>query len=667
MNTHQSSTLNRLAVITALILVMGAGAGAQTQNPVPILGFEPYPEAAIENFRAVPVQDGGRIKPMGTFAGFTMLKLHGKRSMKIEVDGEEIKIRPMQWVLDTIFRPEMAKDFPTFRVDDSDIVTMFGGTGKEQKQDWYSYNELAPHRERLFEMAQRYSDIEEDNRTAQQNMILALAHNFHEFELLIHFMDWARHDFSVESGEVLQQALPDKDPLRLTDVIKSLPKIEEAIVQTRALADEGFSKAHTAETQAFEELYGALDFYSRTAVGINLIVPADPEREEWYAPGELVLAAFDQGSGGIADSEFNQLAALEALPQKLDNPEAFNSGSEELKETIAAAAETRGEYSTIPLENFFYAANPFFYALVFYVLSFLLVAAGWLAPQNRMLAKVTPVMVAIPTLLLISGITIRCIIQSRPPVTTLYETILFITATAVCVALFIETVNRQRIAVAVGSILGVIGMFLANRYELKDGTDTMTTLQAVLDTNFWLSTHVTTVTIGYAAGLLAAAIGHVYILGQLFKFKKSDSTLYRNLTRMTYGVVCFGLLFSVVGTVLGGIWANYSWGRFWGWDPKENGALMIVLWNLVILHSRMGGYIRDLGLAMFAVFGGMIVAFSWWGVNLLGVGLHSYGFISGVMSTLGIFWAIELAVILVGAFVWFRDSFRGASKPSHAT
>src|SRR5690606_21223804 len=163
-------------------------------------------------------------------------------------------------------------------------------------------------------------------------------------------------------------------------------------------------------------------------------------------------------------------------------------------------------------------------------------------------------------------------------------------------------------------------------------------LVAVLDTNFWLSTHVTTVTMGYAAGLLAAALAHIYIFGKRFNLKKDDPAFYKSITRMTYGVICFGFLFACVGTILGGIWANYSWGRFWGWDPKENGALMICLWGLIILHARMGGYIRDLGIAITSVIMGMIIAFSWWGVNLLGVGLHSYGFTSGIMNMLVIFW-----------------------------
>jgi hypothetical protein len=133
---------------------------------------------------------------------------------------------------------------------------------------------------------------------------------------------------------------------------------------------------------------------------------------------------------------------------------------------------------------------------------------------------------------------------------------------------------------------------------------------------------------------------------------------------MTYGVICFCLFFSIVGTVLGGVWANYSWGRFWGWDPKENGALMICLWSLVILHARMGGYIKDIGIAVNSIFLGMIVTFSWWGVNNLGIGLHSYGFTKGVWQALFISWIVSIFVMACGIPIWLheRDKKRGIEK-----
>jgi ABC-type transport system involved in cytochrome c biogenesis permease subunit len=135
------------------------------------------------------------------------------------------------------------------------------------------------------------------------------------------------------------------------------------------------------------------------------------------------------------------------------------------------------------------------------------------------------------------------------------------------------------------------------------------------------------------------------------------------LTKMTYGVVCFAMLLSFTGTVLGGIWADQSWGRFWGWDPKENGALLIVIWNALILHARWGGMVKQRGLAALAVFGNIITAWSWFGTNLLGIGLHAYGFIKGAMFGMVAFDLCHLAIIglaLLPLTQW--RSFRPASS-----
>ncbi|MGY8690244.1 MAG: cytochrome c biogenesis protein, partial [Verrucomicrobiales bacterium] len=204
---------------------------------------------------------------------------------------------------------------------------------------------------------------------------------------------------------------------------------------------------------------------------------------------------------------------------------------------------------------------------------------NWLSPRSklgRFSRWAAYLWFWIPTLALCAGITWRCLLRDRPPVTNLYETILFITAVACLMMLIIETIKRNGLALAIIPFFGAAGLFLAMRYELVDGQDTIAPLQAVLDTNFWLATHVTIVTMGYAAGLAAAAVSTLYILSRLIDplKKRFPRSYYKDITGMAYGIICFGLLFSLVGTILGGIWANYSWGRFWGWDPKENGALM---------------------------------------------------------------------------------------------
>ena len=172
-------------------------------------------------------------------------------------------------------------------------------------------------------------------------------------------------------------------------------------------------------------------------------------------------------------------------------------------------------------------------------------------------------------------------------------------------------------------------------------------MQAVLDTNFWLSTHVTTITLGYATTYLAGLLGVVYVLRGVFTPSLTPE-IGRDLNRMIYGTLCFSIFFSFVGTVLGGLWADDSWGRFWGWDPKENGALIIVLWNALVLHARWGGMVKERGMAVLAIAGNIFVSWSWWGVNELGAGLHSYGFTEGTVIKLGLFVLSQLVLIGIG-------------------
>jgi ABC-type transport system involved in cytochrome c biogenesis permease subunit len=171
-------------------------------------------------------------------------------------------------------------------------------------------------------------------------------------------------------------------------------------------------------------------------------------------------------------------------------------------------------------------------------------------------------------------------------------------------------------------------------------------MQAVLDSNFWLSTHVITITLGYGGTFLAGMIATCYVV--MNSLKKASQKLNLELYKMVYAIICFSLFFSFIGTVLGGIWADQSWGRFWGWDPKENGALLIVIFNAMILHARLAGMIHIRGLMLWSIFGNIVTAFSWFGVNMLGVGLHSYGFMNEAFQWLMLYNASQLLLIVLG-------------------
>ena len=141
--------------------------------------------------------------------------------------------------------------------------------------------------------------------------------------------------------------------------------------------------------------------------------------------------------------------------------------------------------------------------------------------------------------------------------------------------------------------------------------------------------------------------GIFYILAGLGS-RRLDKATQQEMDRILYGTTAFALLLSFVGTVLGGLWADDSWGRFWGWDPKENGALMIVTWCAIMLHARWGRMVATRGFAVMAVFGNVVTAWSWFGVNQLSIGLHSYGFTDSASFWLLVFCLSQVGICLIG-------------------
>jgi ABC-type transport system involved in cytochrome c biogenesis permease subunit len=614
----------------------------------------PWSKEIVSIISVLPVQDGGRVKPFDTFAQFSMLQLNGKRSFTTE-SGERLK--PVPWMLDVLLYPELASTYQHFVVDNYDVVSAMGVDIHDKRRSRYSFEELEPGIPALMELAQKYAAVEPKKRGLVEQGVLDLANNVFLFTQLINFLDFANEKFTVTGDSALAQAFPEEEGVSLSVTL------ERAMVMLGKLKgnpDNLDSDAVNAVVADFSKLLEEVEGPAMRAQAIALFPPPQPDAEAWQTPADIVSSAISEIHG--APVSLSMLAELEKLPGLRDDRPAFTEALRAFQGGIVALATERGEYSKIPLEVNYYKGKYIFYSQWLFVLSFVLVAISWLMPRSKWIHYVTPLAVSVPTLLLIIGITMRCFIRDRPPISTLYETILFITATAVLVSLFIEYVNRQRVAVAMASFMGMAGMFVAYRYEMKEAVDTMPSLVAVLDTNFWLATHVTIINIGYAAGMLSGAIAHVYIVSRLFNFKKDNKEYYRSLNRMVYGILCFGLVFSTVGTILGGIWANDSWGRFWGWDPKENGALMIVLWSLVILHAKMGRYIKDIGVSQGSIILAMITAFSWWGVNQLGVGLHSYGFTSGIMNALVVYWTLELLVVGLGGIVWLRE--RSSATPT---
>ena len=304
------------------------------------------------------------------------------------------------------------------------------------------------------------------------------------------------------------------------------------------------------------------------------------------------------------------------------------------------------------LEVWFNRASLFTTTTAVYLLAFLCVCGSFIiraGSQSTLLAdrlrSSSWMLLIVAVLVHTFAIGMRIYLQDRPPVTNLYSSAIFVGWASALAGLFIERLFKLGIAVLGASAIGATTLVIA--HNLGNDGDTMQMMQAVLDSNFWLATHVIAITLGYSATFLAGTIAMIYLLARVLTNAVTPER-ERSMIRMVYGVVCFAMLLSFVGTVLGGIWADQSWGRFWGWDPKENGAALVVLINAIILHARWGGMIRAKGIAVLAVAGNIVTAWSWFGTNMLGVGLHAYGFMDSASMWLAIFVASQVMLMLTG-------------------
>ena len=298
--------------------------------------------------------------------------------------------------------------------------------------------------------------------------------------------------------------------------------------------------------------------------------------------------------------------------------------------------------------------DPFYKCEIIYVLAFLLACGGWLTTA-KWPNHTAYYLIALAAIIHTSGLIFRMWLEGRPPVTNLYSAAVFVGWGAVILGLILERIYRDGIGNVVASSVGFVTLLVAGGLSISG--DTMEMLQAVLDTNFWLATHVVIITIGYSATFVAGFLAIVYVVRDFVANRiPFDKTNRSSLTKMIYGIVCFATLFSFVGTVLGGIWADQSWGRFWGWDPKENGALMIVIWNAAILHARWGGMIRERGLVAMAIFGNAVTAWSFFGTNMLGIGLHSYGFMDKAFAWLMVFVCSQIVILTGGLMLGTLDN-----------
>jgi ABC-type transport system involved in cytochrome c biogenesis permease subunit len=388
-------------------------------------------------------------------------------------------------------------------------------------------------------------------------------------------------------------------------------------------------------------------------------VPPITGSEEWRTLRE---AASDAHATGTPSPELKGMANL-LYDYAANDTEQFN------KDLVAYRQQVERDMPDVvhkaDVEVFFNHFQPFMKCCYLYVVVLLLALGGllgWSEPLNRAAFCLAVLTLVVHTF----ALGVRMYISGRPPVINLYSSAVFIGWGAVVLGLTLEVIYANGLGNIIAGVIGVLTMIVANHLALSG--DTIEPMRAVLATNFWLATHVICITLGYTATFFAGFLGIAYVVGGVLT-RWLNPQRARSLSQMIYGVLCFATFLSFTGTVLGGIWADQSWGRFWGWDPKENGALLIVLWNALVLHARWAGMIKQRGMALLVILGNVVTAWSWFGTNQLGVGLHAYGFNDTLANGLVIFWGTQLLCLFLG-FVplrsWrsFRPQARSATTPA---
>ena len=625
---------------------------------------------AVSEFASLPLIFNGRVQPMDSLARNSLLQIRGITEVPLEGNGangawgawEELrasggelterkwyqfskrpkKLKPADWLLEVLCDPRKADDRYVFVINHPELRSLLKLEGGVEKSGlhFYRFNDINPRLDTLRGEYERAGRLDATQRSSFDRAVLQLNNGFGlYFRLKNTLQPEDAQDFSKEIDEYIAA------------VTKARNEAQEIQGRGEKLDHETIDRL-MVPVQKLTRRYEAM-----ARMETPLIVPiphADKSHEAWHSMGGALL----EGTGESVPPSVRLLAGL-ASSYRAGEAEKFNATLGEYQSFLSKEGLTR-DIAKGSNETFFNRLLAFKRSMYLYITAFLLVLLYWTNLND--IWRVTALrLLVIGIIVHTFGLIFRMWLEGRPPVTNLYSSAIFIGWGAVVLGLVLERFYKDGIGIAVATLVGFLSLVVA--HNLSQGGDTMEMMRAVLDTNIWLATHVVIITLGYASTFVAGFLAMLYIVRGVFTRTLTERTA-KGLTRMVYATVCFSTLFSFVGTVLGGIWADQSWGRFWGWDPKENGALIIVLWNALILHARWGGMIRDRGLMNCAIVGNIVTSWSWFGVNMLGIGLHSYGFMDSAFVWLMLFVGSQLLMMAIGSLplsLW--KSFRGNTAP----
>lgn len=600
-----------------------------------------------QGFARLPILHEGRIKPLDSFARVMMRELSGTETPRGRA--------AIDWLADAIFNPALMADAAILKID---LGVLYAQAGLEPdgsiEEKFHSLSEISELLQITAPRAIELNRLEPQDLTPAQEAFLNAHQRAADLTTLMRSLS-----LLLPLEVTLPQAMRDGFGDNVNLNYYTLSRLETPLMDL--LQDIIKAKGEDPEQYTEEEKRIALLAYQmqilRSAADNNeifKIIPGSWGQEgavaDWYAPWQLL----NEGHGSPASAQYLDLWEEMALAYRsVDAEGRWQDGVAQAHDLL----KDKNLYSPIKfeLEIAYNSVKPYNWARGLYALSVLAIGLFMMRGEGRFRIAGMAFMaggMAAHTF----GIAARVIILDRPPVGTLYESVLFVALICALSGWIAGVVRHQDFAALAGGV-SALALLLLAPVIVPEG-ETLEVLVAVLNTNFWLATHVTIITAGYGMCVLAACMAHFYMALRL-KYPNGTpkmSALYKSI----YKVSIFALLFTAVGTVLGGIWADQSWGRFWGWDPKENGALLIVLWLIWVQHGRLSGNLRDLPFMAGIAFLNVIVALAWFGVNLLNVGLHSYGFTTGMAWGLGLFCAVE-GLVLGGLWIAVRY-FEGGKR-----
>lgn len=580
-------------------------------------------------FGQIPVLENGRVKPMERFATIQLHRISGADTF----EGKPALL----WLAATIFNPADAANQKLFAVEHQSVRAALGLT-ETSRYRRFSLAELAAGLGKTADQVEALMQRKRDELSADEQELMDL----HSQVLIFNQMLQSLSLILPLPVPVPADVLPDSPHQTFLDVLRVEPELVQKVRGFLTSENTANPDLLNDEQEHLAEFVYALSKLRSGGSHNQLlrIIPSvwSDSKGEWFSPWQTILDGHSAPQTAALLSTWKDMATA----YRTGDAEAWRIASTKALQQAHDLIADPAQVQRLRLEVFYDAVKPYQLAGLFYGLTIVLALAA--LKTIKYAAPAMKLSMGMAVILHAAAIGLRIAILNRPPVGTLYESLLFVGLVMALCSLFI-TLRSGKPALALAGAAGS-GLLLAIAPIFQTDGESLTMLSAVLNTNFWLTTHVLCITAGYGFCLVTALLAHGLLA---FAPRAGDNPHGKALL---YRLSIISLLLTTIGTLLGGVWADQSWGRFWGWDPKENGAMLIALWLIWLQHGRITAQLSHQAWLAGCAFLTVVVALAWFGVNLLGIGLHSYGFTSGIAAGLISFCLAEMLLI---ATLWHRS------------